>query len=250
MTDPPNTLPKKRIPSSSQWNSNRVSQPNLTNQNMKTTLFHGIAVTAALALSASSITAANVVVNGDFSVDATLFSTFPGYSGGSNPAAIPSWTHIGAGSYGVNGVGISDPFGPADKSAATYYGFLQLSTSAMTQTVPLLANTTYDISFLAANRSNNASATGSVIIADNTTTYYDSGVTNWGNSAFQAVASQFSTGGSFDGAVVLTLSNDSPAGDNTVNYSNIVVDAVAVPEPSSTALLGLGGLALLLRRRR
>ncbi len=40
----------------------------------------------------------------------------------------------------------------------------------------------------------------------------------------------------------------SPAGDNTVNYSNIVVDAV--PEPSTTALLGLGGLALILRRRK
>jgi len=45
-------------------------------------------------------------------------------------------------------------------------------------------------------------------------------------------------------------------GDNTVNSStfNIAITSVtlessAVPEPSSTALLGLGGLALILRRR-
>ena len=30
----------------------------------------------------------------------------------------------------------------------------------------------------------------------------------------------------------------------------LIVDAVSVPEPSSTALLGLGGLALLFRRRK
>ena len=32
--------------------------------------------------------------------------------------------------------------------------------------------------------------------------------------------------------------------------SDLVLEAYAVPEPSSTALLGLGGLALMLRRKR
>ncbi|MGB2011882.1 MAG: PEP-CTERM sorting domain-containing protein [Akkermansiaceae bacterium] len=32
--------------------------------------------------------------------------------------------------------------------------------------------------------------------------------------------------------------------------SDLVLQAYAVPEPSSTALLGLGGIALALRRKR
>ncbi|HAC81435.1 MAG TPA: hypothetical protein DCG06_14140 [Deltaproteobacteria bacterium] len=36
--------------------------------------------------------------------------------------------------------------------------------------------------------------------------------------------------------------------DNTLN--DAAVAALAVPEPSTTALLGLGGLALILRRRK
>lgn len=42
-------------------------------------------------------------------------------------------------------------------------------------------------------------------------------------------------------------SNDSQFAITGIQYDN---DVFAVPEPSSTALLGLGGLALLLRRRK
>ena len=37
---------------------------------------------------------------------------------------------------------------------------------------------------------------------------------------------------------------------NDIVYDNVVLTAVAVPEPTTTALLGLGGLALILRRRK
>jgi hypothetical protein len=37
---------------------------------------------------------------------------------------------------------------------------------------------------------------------------------------------------------------------NRARYMGVIVDAAAVPEPSTTALLGLGGLALILRRRK
>ena len=216
------------------------------------------AAIAALSLFSSSVSAANVVLNSDFSANAASFTVFPGYlGGGSNPSTIPNWTFNSgeAGNGGINGTlpGLSNPFGPADKSAASTWGFLQITGNSFTQTLTLAASTTYDLSFLAANRSSNANALGRVLLADDSTTYFDSTVTNWGTSQFQAVTDQFSTGASFDGNVVLTLSNNSPAGDNTVNYSNLVIDAVAqpnpIPEPSSAAVLCLGGIVLLLRRR-
>jgi hypothetical protein len=199
-------------------------------------------------LTATSVNAANVVMNGDFSSNAALVSNYPGYRGGLNPAEIDNWTSLGT--TGINGdsTGIAQPFAPADHGAVTDFVFLQNSGAVVTQIMSLTANTTYDISFLAANRNGNTLASGRVLVADDSATYYDSGFNIWGTAGFQAVATQFVTGASFDGAVVLTLSNDSLPGDNTVDYSNVVIEAV--PEPTSLALLGMGSVLLLRRRRQ
>lgn len=42
----------------------------------------------------------------------------------------------------------------------------------------------------------------------------------------------------------------SSGGMGSTTWNSVSIDTVAVPEPSSTALLGLGGLALILRRRK
>lgn len=50
---------------------------------------------------------------------------------------------------------------------------------------------------------------------------------------------------------VLTLSLTQTGGDTTyLAMDNLAFDQVAIPEPSSVALLGLGGIALILRRRK
>ena len=55
------------------------------------------------------------------------------------------------------------------------------------------------------------------------------------------------SGAELDGAIFQnTLYDSSTTFDNGFTDSGLVL----VPEPSSTALLGLGGLALMLRRRR
>ena len=51
-------------------------------------------VVLALAPSASAV---SLVANGDFSSNAALFTTSPGYTGGSNPAAIDNWTKTSVG---------------------------------------------------------------------------------------------------------------------------------------------------------
>ncbi len=43
---------------------------------------------------------------------------------------------------------------------------------------------------------------------------------------------------------------DLTTGENVGWFDNVRVDAVAVPEPSSSILIGLGGLTLILRRRK
>ena len=51
-----------------------------------------------------------------------------------------------------------------------------------------------------------------------------------------------------------TVDGDPPTGGNNVNrhafLDDIVITGNVVPEPSTAALLGLGGLALILRRRK
>ena len=59
------------------------------------------------------------------------------------------------------------------------------------------------------------------------------------------------SGGAEVGEDIQIRFNASNAGfGNQGGIDNIVLDATSVPEPSSSALLGLGGLALVLRRRK
>jgi hypothetical protein len=175
------------------------------------------------------------VRNGDFAANAAGFTEYPGYigGGGSNPDTIDSWVFSNNGSggnAGINGVGLSTPFGPSNQTATTYYGFLQQGGTQFSQdlTGRLQGQRSYRISYLAASRSGNSSALGRVRVGDDSSTFYDSGLQQWSTSAFASVSADFTADASFDGPVVITLSNVSEAGDQSVDYSDVSI--VQIPD--------------------
>jgi hypothetical protein len=172
------------------------------------------------------------VRNGDFADNATGFTEYPGRIGGNNPASVAEWafSRISDGGMGINGDGLSTPFGPSNQSAATYYAWLQNGGTQFSQDLSgrLQAQRSYRISYLAASRAGNNSALGRVTVGDDTGTFYDSGQQQWSSAAFVSVSADFTTSASFDGPVVITLSNESASGDLSVDYS--AVSIVQIPD--------------------
>lgn len=70
-----------------------------------------------------------------------------------------------------------------------------------------------------------------------------------GATTFQDASVTYSATGSETGNIGVRVSSVSGT-DNAVVFDNARLTTTAVPEPSSTALLGLGGLALIMRRRK
>jgi len=68
------------------------------------------------------------------------------------------------------------------------------------------------------------------------------------NAADMAVEFDFSTGGTVADTMTFTVGKATGATGNAAGIQGIAI--VAVPEPSSSALLALGGLTLILRRRK
>ena len=188
------------------------------------------------------------LADGDFTFGANA-ADFPG----------PGWTHSGPG-----GAGITNPnstqaqplhdtaLAAADRNAA----FIQhVAGSAVTTNTGVAweANTTYTLSF--DYWTVNSSSTqpfllefrdGVGVVASSTPT------TLIGQTNFLTLnnALSFTTGGAApSGNVILRLTYQ---GDLQYMFDNVVIDAVAVPEPGCLTLLGSGfaGLVGLVRRRK
>ena len=80
---------------------------------------------AVLGLTAEGASAQpNLITNGDFSANAALYQGWPGYDGGSNPAAPTGWTIV-SGSFGLNG---------KDTAASVFYDNIYQSGNTWTST--------------------------------------------------------------------------------------------------------------------
>ncbi|MDA8376135.1 MAG: DUF642 domain-containing protein [Planctomycetia bacterium] len=117
--------------------------------------------TALVTLAGRAITApGNLVANGDFSANAPLYQTAPGYSGRTNPVSPTGWrlpataTHKFAVAVGVNGsdTGVGTPFGPSSSAIVKDFAFMQGGANFISQTVATVAGRTYTLTYEAAAR--------------------------------------------------------------------------------------------------
>lgn len=232
-------------------------------------------------VNASTITNANLILNGDFSANASSYTQNYGYDGeGTNPTNPTDWTTVG-GSPGVNGTDTSyQIFGPKNPTTLNGtigmiadYAFSQGTGAGLKQTFSVVAGTTYSLTYDAAAR-NQSTSIGTVsnpagIIATvtdpnatviykqtsnftNADSFYSNDnaggnyfTTNTGNSLeFTALTS---------GSATLAFVDYGSSTDHSADFTNVSVTAVSsVPEPASfgLALAGFGLLLLVPRRRQ
>jgi hypothetical protein len=230
---------------------------------MKTRGLFGFGCAAALAVGMMTTSAwANLVTNGDFSENASSYSTYPGYSSNTtstNPANPTDWTITGqvgvngpdTGFYATNG----SPFGPSNDSGVTDFAFMQnasLTTAAsLEQTIVTAIGQAYTLTYVAAQRvantnaakietfvkdaSNNAIATQTPVIS---------------NGSFTALTLNFIATSTSTEIAFENTTNGGGSNDNTVDVSNVVVNAVPLPAPLGLLCAGTLGLGLLAARRR
>ena len=207
---------------------------------------------AGLAMLSTGNVQANMILNGNFSANASSYTVFPGYSNGSNPnpSSPADWTVSGAGS-GVNGPdagsAVGTPFAPASTTGVIDFNFMQNPGTWSYQAVNTTANSVYTLAFAAAQRDTDTNAVLEVIVtnANNgnqvttmTPTINDTGFSNF---SFNFTAASASTGIEF-------LNNTTATGDNTVDVSNVSLNPV--PEPATLCMVAMGGLGLLLVGRK
>ena len=206
---------------------------------------------AGLAMLSAGNAQANLILNGDFSANASSYTASPGYSTNPNPSSPADWTVNGAGS-GVNGPdagsAVGTPFAPVSTAVVRDFNFLQGGGVYSSQTVTTTASQAYTLAFAAAQRDGNTSAVLEVILTDATnsqqiTTLTPATITDTGfnNFSLNFTAPSAST--------TVEFLNNSPASiDDTVDVSNVSLNPV--PEPATIGLVAIGSLGLLLIGRR
>ena len=208
----------------------------------------------------SAILAGSMMFAGSAGAAVTFTSTFDDGTSATNDG---SWTGFATYAYAQNYT-LTPPAGAGSHYAKTNSGPLTTTidvTNGGADTATIAAgNMTFNFSAWLGSYTNNIDRAqisyefrdaGNTIIG--TATTFDDGAAANPNGTW----TQYSTtGGAVPtnaASVVITIDNSAAAGQAGSNdgYADLVsFNTVPVPEPSSTALLGLGGLALILRRRK
>jgi len=144
-----------------------------------------------------------------------------------------------------------DPADPTSATPSLSGGWFHGASSGVWDVIALDFNSTYDNLFIDIwGRDGNPSVEGRDDNFD--VLFYLGGVIQ------ETINSGIGSGDNFYTRVIASAGTqadsirivDKKSEDNAFTLTEIRVNTTAVPEPSSTALLGLGGLALILRRRK
>ncbi len=125
----------------------------------------------------------NLITNGDFSANASGYTTFPGYDSGSNPAGPTGWTlTTTTGQFGVNGVGTVTtvffnnapaPFVSTSGRTVSDFLFAQGAGGVASQSVVTTSGHIYGVTFDAAPRNDGEAGDWTVQVGG--TTDFDTG---------------------------------------------------------------------------
>lgn len=203
--------------------------------------------------------------------------TYQDNSGITAGSAIPNtgnaWYYLGGFTAAGSPVGVQDVsangFTAGANPDGTQDGYVNvgawMGSGALTS---IAANTTYTLTVAEGNRGGGFAQTGGFTIALAYGSAVGTGLTNaanWGSSLhvsyanspavgtfadFQTSFSTGSSGPSIGQSLFVLLGSDVVSGNNPIDYDNVRLTAVAVPEPASFSLAMLGGLAALGLGRR
>ncbi len=214
---------------------------------------------AGLAMLSAANAQANMILNGDFSANASSYTTFPGYSTSgyqTSPYGPTDWTISGI-TVGVNGpdtgfyASQGEPFAPSSTTGVRDFAYIQNQNFYIYQAVATTAGQTYTLNYAGAARAGDAAAgMNDVLDVAIANAYTQAVITSQTpaitDTGFNSFTLNF-TATSASTAITFANTTNSSNGP-TVDVSNVSLNPV--PEPATLGLVTLGGMALLLIGRK